>query len=510
MDSPKAPTAKKQRPTETDYHFVVDGVDNPRATPLPQSPVHASNNVKAMTSKQEDVGKSKVSVVILHSFLAYLFSILVKSCIENIIQERTSNSLDSQKVPPIKKQRVSEADHHFVLEDVDNPRPTPRQHSPVHASNKDKPTTSKQVHVIVLSGSTQSPTDELECFDVVKKSSLQQTTSVAVKDGKTNYQFGVDYLDSPCTTEQPQSRYDKMKALAIQNTHSVTVLDALFSAADYTTLQSYIGHIQQHHNPHVNYVPYLFNILRDLKPDDPVIVFENPKLCDWTKGGFLNLSMKDGWLDDKTIKIYTNIVLRARENWLYSQPDYTDVGKWHISSSYFFQSMFQTRHADPENRGHFLLDDVKKWYRKINFHAFKGQLIPINVRDHHWAVLKVSFEEKRITYIDSLARFDKDLARKHMAGYIRYYCEGRSVTAPPENTPPIAKEEWITEILPSTFLTQQQNGNDCGVFCCMFIDLILLGHDLRFNPSLATFYRRMMFRHIVALAKNLSIYQQRD
>ena len=341
--------------------------------------------------------------------------------------------------------------------------------------------------VIIISDNTQTQGDDLDVLDATQS----KLEDVVILSGTTQ---------SP--TVELEARSDKMKALAIQNTNSVQVLDEVFPA-DYSTLESYMGHIKQHVKPHHFYVPKLWSTFEHHNNDDPVIFFEQPAVYDWTKYGFFALSMNEGWLDDKTIRLYTNIVLQARQNWLYSQPTYTDVGKWHISSSYLFQLMFQTRHADSEKRGVFLLDDVKKCDRKINFHDFKGQLIPINVRDNHWAVLKVSFEEKKITYIDSLARFDKDLARKYMDGYIQYYCEGRSVTAL-KNTPPIAKEEWHTEILPRVFVTQQNNGHDCGVFCCMFIDLILLGFELKFDPSLATFYRRMMFSRLVALAKNLS------
>ena len=43
---------------------------------------------------------------------------------------------------------------------------------------------------------------------------------------------------------------------------------------------------------------------------------------------------------------------------------------------------------------------------------------------------------------------------------------------------------------------QQQNGYDCGVFVCMFANLLSLGYPLHFGQEHATMYRQMMLEWV--------------
>jgi len=138
--------------------------------------------------------------------------------------------------------------------------------------------------------------------------------------------------------------------------------------------------------------------------------------------------------------------------------------------------------------------------QRIDFTLYSGHLIPIHLNGNHFAVLKVDFSEKTITYIDSLVDC-ADKAQLIMDAYIRYYCEGRARITPTKTTP-IAEHLWTKTVLTSAVVTQQQNNYDCGVYCAMFIDFTLLDFQLKFQEQLAKYYRRFMFNQIALYMRN--------
>jgi Ulp1 family protease len=139
-------------------------------------------------------------------------------------------------------------------------------------------------------------------------------------------------------------------------------------------------------------------------------------------------------------------------------------------------------------------------HQRIDFTLYSGHLIPIHLNNNHFAVLKVDFSEKTITYIDSLVDI-ADKAELIMDAYIRYYCEGRARITPRKTTP-IHQHEWTKHILTCADVTQQPNNYDCGVYCAMFIDFTLLGFSLKFQQSLAKYYRTFMFNQIALYMRN--------
>lgn len=134
---------------------------------------------------------------------------------------------------------------------------------------------------------------------------------------------------------------------------------------------------------------------------------------------------------------------------------------------------------------------------KIDFNGYTGHLIPINLNDTHWTLLKVKFMDKTLTYIDPIPGYLDNVVDKIFNAYIRYYSEG-CANITPSKTIPIDLKEWNKVVLGKSQIGQQSNGHDCGVLWMMFIDFIHLDHNLNFNAELATDYRRLMFNHVAA------------
>jgi len=93
--------------------------------------------------------------------------------------------------------------------------------------------------------------------------------------------------------------------------------------------------------------------------------------------------------------------------------------------------------------------------------------IPINHPGVHWALVCVFVLAKTICYYDSLGEVGgsavsailKYLEWEHMRKYGKELPQG-----------------W--RLIPDTPCPRQDNGNDCGVYICMFMDYLSLGRPL--------------------------------
>lgn len=214
-----------------------------------------------------------------------------------------------------------------------------------------------------------------------------------------------------------------------------------------------------------------------------------------SKDDFIRLVQKTGWLPDQMMNFYSKDVIVPRQNWLRFQMKQTKLRKWFVSNSYFMMNILQLRHE--KNKWKFSLKQAKRQHQKVDLNGYTGHLIPIHIKESHWTLLKVSFMDKILTYMDPIPGYSSNVVDKIFDAYIRYYSEGRADITPAKTTP-IDPKEWKKVVLGKSHMTQQSNGYDCGVLCMMFIDLIHLDHSLKFNAELATDYRRLMFNHVAA------------
>ena len=220
-----------------------------------------------------------------------------------------------------------------------------------------------------------------------------------------------------------------------------------------------------------------------------------------SKRDFLRLAQEDGWLTDQVISFFLINVICERQKWIWNQKVASGLNmkRWYISNTYFFDNICPTKNANIPPWT-FQLDQAMIMLQRIDFTLYSGHLIPIHLNGNHFAVLKVDFSEKTITYIDSLVDC-ADKAQLIMDAYIRYYCEGRARITPTKTTP-IAPHQWTKTVLTCAVVTQQQNNYDCGVYCAMFIDFTLLDFQLKFQQQLAKYYRRFMFNQIALYMRN--------
>ncbi len=97
-------------------------------------------------------------------------------------------------------------------------------------------------------------------------------------------------------------------------------------------------------------------------------------------------------------------------------------------------------------------------------------LFPINIFNRHWALAVAFMQQKKIVYYDSQSAGNNS-GMSNLSMLLRYI--GDEAEAKQRQ---FVIEEWklVIEQVP-----QQTNANDCGVFTCMFADLVLDDIDVK-------------------------------
>lgn len=173
------------------------------------------------------------------------------------------------------------------------------------------------------------------------------------------------------------------------------------------------------------------------------------------------------WVNDEVIHFYMELLAR-RDEFL----SFQNVDK---KQSHFFKSFFLSKilNEGATFDGSYSYGNVKRWGKQVHRQdVFQLDKIffPVNQKNRHWALVVVYMENKIIQAYDSIGgrckreletifRFLKD-EHKHRKGS----------DLPNQN-------EW--QLVSTTQDTpMQQNGYDCGVFVCMFANLISMNQPL--------------------------------
>jgi sentrin-specific protease 1 len=91
-------------------------------------------------------------------------------------------------------------------------------------------------------------------------------------------------------------------------------------------------------------------------------------------------------------------------------------------------------------------------------------LFPINIFNRHWALAVAFMQQKKIVYYDSQSAGNNS-GMSHLSTLRRYI---QDEAAAKHRQFVLGEWKLVIEQVP-----QQMNGNDCGVFTCLFADLVL-------------------------------------
>ncbi|KAH9487128.1 Sentrin-specific protease 1 [Psilocybe cubensis] len=191
------------------------------------------------------------------------------------------------------------------------------------------------------------------------------------------------------------------------------------------------------------------------------------------------------WLNDEIINFYGAMILARSEG---SKENPTSVSKdkgkakmkaplnVHYFSSFFWTKMTQEGY----DKGR-----LAKWTKKLDIFSKDAILIPVNHGNAHWTAASINFRQKRFESYDSM-----NMAKSKVFQVLRSYVNSEHMN---KRNKPFNFDGWEDWAPAST--PQQENGYDCGVFTCQFLESLSRGEDF-FNFSQADMHylrRRMIW-----------------
>jgi len=111
----------------------------------------------------------------------------------------------------------------------------------------------------------------------------------------------------------------------------------------------------------------------------------------------------------------------------------------------------------------------------------------VNHNNSHWTAAAINFRQKRVESYDSMD-LDRSLVYKLLRGYID--AEHRN-----KKKKPFDFTGWEDRLYEDT--PQQENGYDCGVFTCQFLESLSRGEEtFNFSQANMPYLRRRMIWEI--------------
>ncbi|XP_006454775.1 hypothetical protein AGABI2DRAFT_198348 [Agaricus bisporus var. bisporus H97] len=115
-------------------------------------------------------------------------------------------------------------------------------------------------------------------------------------------------------------------------------------------------------------------------------------------------------------------------------------------------------------------------------------LIPVNHNNAHWTAAAINFRRKRVESYDSMG-MAKSIVFSHLRKYLDAEHRNKKKT-------PFDFTGW-QDYAPDDVTPQQENGYDCGVFTCQFLEALSRGEEMfRFTQQDMAYLRRRMIWEI--------------
>ncbi|KAF9073861.1 hypothetical protein BDP27DRAFT_1318282 [Rhodocollybia butyracea] len=195
------------------------------------------------------------------------------------------------------------------------------------------------------------------------------------------------------------------------------------------------------------------------------------------------------WLNDEVINFYGALILGRSDESKENNKENGVVngvvnGKKNklLNAHYFSTFFWQKLERDGYEKGR-----LAKWTKKIDLFSKDIVLIPVNHNNMHWTAAAINFRQKRIESYDSMM-MDRSTVFKRLRAYLDAEHRNKKKT-------PFDFTGWENHTLPDT--PQQENGHDCGVFTCQFLETLSRGEEtFNFTQTDIPYLRRRMIWEI--------------
>ncbi|KAI9460237.1 hypothetical protein BJY52DRAFT_289425 [Lactarius psammicola] len=189
------------------------------------------------------------------------------------------------------------------------------------------------------------------------------------------------------------------------------------------------------------------------------------------------------WLNDEIINFYGQLILersalhprnKSVKNGARSEKG--SILNVHYFNSFFFEKLVRDGYQKAR---------LAKWTKKFDLFSKDVALFPINHGNSHWTAAAINFRRRRIESFDSMG-----VKRQDVFDLLREYVELEHLN---KKAKPFDWTGWVDYCPRDT--PQQENGYDCGVFTCQFLEALSRGVDSPFNftqRNMAYLRRRMI------------------
>ncbi|KAK0465314.1 uncharacterized protein EV420DRAFT_1513860 [Desarmillaria tabescens] len=190
------------------------------------------------------------------------------------------------------------------------------------------------------------------------------------------------------------------------------------------------------------------------------------------------------WLNDEIINFYGAMIL-GRSEASKENPAVNGAAKGkktplnvHYFSTFFWSKLDKDGYEKAR---------LAKWTKKFDIFAKDMVLIPVNHNNMHWTAAAINFRHKRIESYDSM-----NMNRQLVFKLLRHYLDAEHRN---KKKKPFDFSGWEDYTLKDT--PQQENGYDCGVFTCQFLQSLSKGEDsFNFTQADIPYLRRRMILEI--------------
>ncbi|KAK7064399.1 cysteine proteinase [Favolaschia claudopus] len=183
------------------------------------------------------------------------------------------------------------------------------------------------------------------------------------------------------------------------------------------------------------------------------------------------------WLNDEVINFYGALILGRSEGGK-ENPAANAKQKKPLNVHYFSTFFWTKLEKEGYEKGR-----LAKWTKKIDIFSKDTILIPVNHNNVHWTAAAINFRQKRIEAYDSL---HDDGARVYKL--LRQYVDLEHRN---KKKAPFDFTGWEDHTSPD--VPMQENGFDCGVFTCQFLESLSRGEDsFNFSQKDILYLRRRM------------------
>ncbi|KAJ3568969.1 hypothetical protein NP233_g5360 [Leucocoprinus birnbaumii] len=201
------------------------------------------------------------------------------------------------------------------------------------------------------------------------------------------------------------------------------------------------------------------------------------------------------WLNDEIINFYGALILGRSEASKENVPKTngkpvkgpTKARGTPLNAHYFSSFFWSKLTGDGYDKGR-----LAKWTKKvqlaIDIFSKDVILIPVNHNNAHWTAAAINFRRKRIESYDSMG-MAKDVVFTNLRKYIDAEHQNKKKK-------PFDWTGWVN-YAPDELTPQQENGFDCGVFTCSFLEALSRGEEMfRFTQQDMPYLRRRMIWEI--------------